>query len=173
MGNPDDMRVAAVREAVAFWNSELDHLGSGVRIGAISMTGSPVPDEVLADMSRAVAQGRRVRDLSAWVEPRDDEFVVVFANEDLMSFALPGRHGTGGVAVLRRGDDAPLSLPNVARNVAAHELGHLLGLPHNDLPGTLMCGRPAQCRPDLYVSEAPRFFPLTAADETILRGDSR
>ncbi len=71
--------------------------------------------------------------------------------------------------VLRSADDAPLSLPNVARNVAAHELGHLLGLEHNEATGTLMCGRPAPCRPDLFASDTPRFFPLTAEDERVLR----
>ena len=169
MGSSSDPRVTAVREAVAFWNTELDQLGSGRRIGAVSVTENSVPDDVLGDASRAVEQGRRPRDFSPWIEPREGELVVVLAETDLMSFAIRGRHGAGGVVVLRTGDDAPLSLPNVARNVAAHELGHLLGLEHNDAVGTLMCGRPARCRPDSFVSETPRFFPLTADDERVLR----
>ncbi len=172
MGSPSDPRVTAVREAIAFWNTELGQLGSGQRIGAVSVTENPVPEEVLGEASRAVEQGRRPRDLSPWVEPRPDELVVVLAGTDLMSFAVRGRHGAGGVVVLRTGDDAPLSLPNVARNVAAHELGHLLGLEHNDAVGTLMCGRPARCRPDNFASETPRFFPLTADDERVLSGSA-
>lgn len=172
LGDPTDLRVAAVREAIAFWNSELEEVGAGARIGPMSVTGNPVPEDVLGEASRAVEQGRRPRDLSPWIEPRPDELVVVLANTDLMSFAVRGRHGAGGVVVLRSGDDAPLSLPNVARNVAAHELGHLLGLEHNDATGTLMCGRPARCRPDFFASETPRFFPLTAADERALRESS-
>jgi hypothetical protein len=169
MGSSSDSRVTAVREAIAFWNAELGRLRSGQRIGAVSVTENPVPEEVLGEASRAVEQGRRPRDLSPWIEPRADELVVVLAGADLMSFAVRGRHGAGGVVVLRTGDDAPLSLPNVARNVAAHELGHLLGLEHNDAVGTLMCGRPARCRPDNFASETPRFFPLTADDERVLR----
>jgi hypothetical protein len=172
MGNPADVRVAAVREAVAFWNAELERLGSGTRLGPISVVENSVPADALREASLAVEHGRRPRDLSSWIEPRPDELVVVLASADLMSFAVRGRHGAGGVVVLRSADDAPLSLPNVARNVAAHELGHLLGLEHNEATGTLMCGRPAPCRPDLYASDTPRIFPLTAAEESVLREGS-
>jgi hypothetical protein len=55
----------------------------------------------------------------------------------------------------------PLTLPNVTRNLVAHELGHALGLGHNTDPAMLMCGRPASCRPDAFQSQVPRFFPLT------------
>jgi hypothetical protein len=70
------------------------------------------------------------------------------------------------VVVLRPGDGPPLSLPNVARNVAAHELRHVLGLNHNTDPATLMCGRPAPCRPALFHSDTTVFFPLTPTEKS-------
>jgi hypothetical protein len=62
----------------------------------------------------------------------------------------------------------PLSLPNVARNVIAHELGHAISLSHNDDPTTLMYGRPAPCRLAAFQSSVPRFFPLTEVDKGLL-----
>jgi hypothetical protein len=53
---------------------------------------------------------------------------------------------------------APLTLPNVAHNVIAQQLGRAIGLSDNADPTTLMCGRPALCRPDLFASDRPLVF---------------
>jgi len=61
-----------------------------------------------------------------------------------------------------------MTLPNVARNVVAREIGHAIGLSHNSDPTTLMCGRPAPCRPNTFSSPVEEFFPLTIEEKAAL-----
>jgi len=93
---------------------------------------------------------------------------VVLSDGDFISFAARSP-ADGKVLVGIRSDSLlPLTLPNVARNVIAHELEHAIGLGHNDDPTTLMCGRPAPCRPSVFQSQEARFFPLTEDEKAQL-----
>ncbi len=169
MGEPGDSRVAAVEDAVGFWNRELERLAANVRLGAVRVVDPTLSDRDLRDLSEEVGSPPGERRLEALIDPIPGDVIVALSGADLVSYAVPWRPGKKGFVALRRSDIKPLSLPNAARNTAAHELGHVLGLEHNADPSTLMCGRPAPCRPARYASDTDHFFPLTSSDERSLR----
>src|SRR5262245_63073550 len=137
-----DARVPLVHAAVAHWNGILAGIGSGFRLGPVSQGGGG------GGQTGAI--------------------VVVLSDGEFISHVnrLPG--GQGAVAMIRNMNGPPTSLPNVMRNVIAHELGHAIGLGHNSNPALLMCGRPAPCRPALFTSQSPHYFPLSGAERSKL-----
>jgi hypothetical protein len=137
-----DARVPLVHAAVAHWNGILAGIGSGFRLGPVSQGGGG------GGQTGAI--------------------VVVLSDGEFISHVnrLPG--GQGAVAMIRNMNGPPTSLPNVMRNVIAHELGHAIGLGHNSNPALLMCGRPAPCRPALFASQTPKYFPLSGAERSRL-----
>ena len=141
-GESGDASVPLVHAAVSHWNGIFAGIGSGFRLGPVSHGGS--------------ASGQT------------GAIVVVLADGEFISHVnrLPG--GQGAVAMIRNTSSRPTSLPNVMRNVMAHELGHAIGLGHNSNPALLMCGRPAPCRPALFTSQTPHYFPLSSAERSKL-----
>jgi hypothetical protein len=171
LGTPADPRMAPVREAIAHWNGELLRLGRHVQLDSGTIRDESVPDEVLraATGEVMVGGGPATARLHASLSGVPGDIIIALSQTDLISFGMTWRAGSPGVVVIRRSDILPLSLPNTVRNVVAHELGHVLGLTHNVDATTLMCGRPAPCRPAAFASDTVHFFPLTASDEQWLR----
>ena len=167
LGDPSDTRVAMAREAIVHWTSEFRRLGRRVQFDSGTVRTNSIPDDVVrsAQGEAVFGGGPATNRLLAALSDIPGDIVIVLTQVDLISFSVHWRSGSKGVVAVRRADIWPLSLPNTVRNVVAHELGHVLGLSHNSDSTTLMCGRPASCRPTAFVSDTARFFPLTQDDE--------
>ena len=170
LSDSGDGRVAAAREAIAHWSSEFHRLNRRVQFDSGTVRSDSIADDMVrAAQNEAMLGGGPSTDrLLAKLADTPGDIVVVLTHADLISFSVRWRRGSKGVVAIRRADIPPLSLPNTVRNVVAHELGHVLGLSHNTDSTTLMCGRPASCRPAAFVSDSARFFPLTMEDERLI-----
>lgn len=168
IGGPEDPRHQLVREAVAYWNEQLAAIGSGFRVGRVRDIERSVPAADLRQLSARMLEGPVGPDaVPPGLRDLPGDIAVVLTDLPLVSFAGPLALGRRVVAV-RGLRWPPLDLPNVARNVIAHELGHAIGLLHHEDPALLMCGRPAPCRPELYASPVERFYALSEQDRQAL-----
>ena len=141
-------------------------MGSGFRLGSVTRMVRPIPEEALQQLSNAVLSGRGLTaNFPAALRDLPGDLTIFLAETEFVSFASPFNENSKQVVAIRGISFSPMNLPNVPRNVIAHELGHAIGLRHNADPTTLMCGRPQPCRPALFRSDQPRMFPLTGDEK--------
>ena len=166
-GPPGDPRIVLTIEAVEYWNGVFAEVGTPFRLGAVTQVAEVVPDAYLLQRSAALLGEGPLPPVPEAVRDMPGDVIVALSDASFVSFTarLPEGRILLGIRGLRTG---PFRLPNVARNVIAHELGHAIGLGHNDDATTLMCGRPASCRPDAFQDAEERYFPLTAEEKARL-----
>jgi hypothetical protein len=165
-GRSDDPRAPLVVEAVDFWNSQLAQIGSAFRIGPISYTSTTVADDFLQRRSQSALGAADAADVPDSFNTMPGDIVVALSDAEFVSFS--SRMGGKVLLGIRNGRSVPLNLSNVAVNVITHEMGHAIGLGHNDDQTKLMCGRPALCRPFAFVSDQEHIFPITAVEAGFL-----
>jgi hypothetical protein len=150
-----------VIDAVDFWNKQLTEIGSGFRLGPVTFISQIIPPGELAELSRAVLEQKALMQI-------DGDLIIALSDGDFVSFTGPFLKGGIRLIGTRSFQVPPLRFTNVGRNVIAHELGHAIGLGHNDAPANLMCGRPAPCRPDAFRSDVEHYFPLMEEEKQFL-----
>jgi hypothetical protein len=165
-----DARLRPVDDVISFWNKMLQEVGTCLRFGPVTHLIQPIPEEALESLSRSILAAPRgpIAIPPALRDPPGD--VTIFLGmSDFISFTGPRDSNSRRVIGIKGLEFPPLNMPNVARNVIAQALGFAIGLPHNSNPRTLMCGRPAPCRPNIFRSNIPHVFPLADAERDRLR----
>jgi putative tryptophan/tyrosine transport system substrate-binding protein len=158
-----DPRLRLVADAVAFWNKTFAQLGTPFRLGALTQVVGTIPVEDLKTLSSLKPTPESLNRIAGNI------VVVLSGSSEFLSFTSSRREALNKVVVaIKDYRSFPFTLPNVARNVIAHELGRAIGLSRNADPTTLMCGFPASCRPPLFASDRAKYFPLTEAEKAEL-----
>jgi Dual-action HEIGH metallo-peptidase len=156
-----DSRIGALREAVDFWNSEFSMLGSPFRLGRIVHSLRTISD----DDVRLFKANRLLTPtlVNGMREANGDVIVALCDDTDFNAFTSGGP--IVGKILIAIPSFRKYWYMGIERNVIAHELGHAVGLGHNDDWATLMCGG-ATCRHPAFPSNG--FLPLTSAEKARL-----
>lgn len=167
----NDPRLPAVREAVSFWNAELSSLGSAFRLGDIMHVAGAIPDsELFAANDAAASRTLNRADASSIPDSirRVNANVIVALSSakffDRIAFTMGWPVFQKALVAVQSEQTYPLTLSSGPRNVIAHELGHVIGLGHNNDDAALMCTG-GWCHA-IFPGEG--FFPLTGTEEVKL-----
>jgi hypothetical protein len=168
LGQQGDSRNQLVIDGVDFWNKQFAEIGSGFRLGRVTFVGQIIPPAELAALSEAMLAGERVPEPPSGLMEIEGDLIIALSDWAFVSFAMFFPKLGKRLIAISTFQRSPLRFTNVGRNVVAHELGHAIGLRHNDDPTKLMCGRPAPCRPDAFRSDVEHYFPLMEEEKQFL-----
>jgi hypothetical protein len=159
----DDPRLKAVHEARDFWNAELLKLGSSFRLGAVIQVGGHLDvKEFHPEFRRAPPNPFSLPEVLRRV---DGDVIVALSDDSFYAFTLGWLSPRKILVGIQNEQTHPLTMPNGPANVVAHELGHVIGLGHNENPNALMCGSSPWC---LFDCPREGFLPLTDHEKTRL-----
>jgi hypothetical protein len=156
-----------VNDAIDFWNKQLAEIGSSFRFGPVRFISVSLSSSELTTLSQATLDRQRRLPPSGLADIQGD-LIVALSDGTFVSFHAPFPEISKSLVAIRTAHGGPYRFTNVGRNVVAHELGHAIGLGHNNDARKLMCGRPGPCRIDAFRSNVERFFPLLEEEKHIL-----